>query len=625
MAADSAANDVGTWTLRIQSLEELNTSWKGYGLSIFQRGAAESDALRIAANTELVAAGRREVSGQTRDFAKLDPEQKLAQLGSLVKGYQTYVDEVTRALKHAESAHKNVHSYLKQLSDPYPVLERFLRHKAALLSLLKGSDSADSLRKQLRDREAELAELTNQEVTIRHLREQIAELELQATVDEGQQEANASAEVAQVLRQWQERENAVQKELAMMSQECRRVQLFNNDLKAQLESTTEDLQTARIHADKAADEAAHEIEELRIALGTAQHDRERMHEQLVALQQQLPSSRSPGRQRAAGDETPPRPSHDEVTPPHQRIGGPPAAPSAAAAAAFNHPDAASLQARINTLTTDLKIANTAREATQQQLATALITIDGLNKSIDNAERRLDGAAADHQRALSVLEAELHGARAEIAALRQRLGESDARNAELRTMVVDLQSDLSAAERLHANATAPKEKVAKPFDLGTVVVNVDGPPATGDAPSRDRRSVETDEHSHGGSNDGGESERVAALIAQRDNLRRRLHALEDVGVTEVKELRAQLETLKRENQEMQNTLNGARRDPLADEIQPAPRHAPSLFGLAQQSAVDRAASIVSHLVLSSRQSRRAFAAYQLVLHVVLVLLLAYYIL
>mmetsp|Transcript_7593 Transcript_7593/g.23684 ORF Transcript_7593/g.23684 Transcript_7593/m.23684 type:complete len:624 (-) Transcript_7593:71-1942(-) len=610
---------------RFEAVEALAAAWKNTGLAVFQKGAAESDALRIAANAELVSAGRREVSGKTREFAKLEPEQKLAELGSLVKSYQAYVDEITRALRHAESAHRNTHQFLKQLQDPYPTLEKFLRCKSSIVSLANAATSTSSLRAQLREREAELGELRNQEVTIRQLREEIAQLELSAATNDRQAASDASAETQQLLQQWQERENAVQMELAQLSQECRKHQLLAADLKQELSTAQDDLRSVRAQVDREADEHQTELTELRIQLGVAEHDRAKLNEHIAGLEQQLQAGRTPA---SAVRQRPPRSparqdNGDDTTPQGQVMARPRADDEGDQQQQPKRPAEAPPE--------ELLAVTKARDEAMVKLAQAEAQIADLRQAAEAAEKRRVQSAEEHQRATAALEGTVAGLRSELAAGKSQLAEAADRERSLRATVVDLQADLSTAER---KLTAAASSSSSAGQTGTAAsppsVATAGSAATFDLQAIVQQSTASNPVSANGRGTpvGGASsdaEVIATLKQQREGLRRRIRALEEVGLAEVKSMRAEIDTLRRENADLLGQLNGSTRDPLAEDAEPAPRHPPSLFGLARQSAVDRAAHVVSHLVLSSRQSRRAFAAYQLVLHVVLVLFAAYYIL
>ncbi|KAB8976007.1 hypothetical protein FH972_026885 [Carpinus fangiana] len=66
---------------------------------------------------------RKELAQKTKDFRKLDEDSKLAEIKSLLKSYQGYIDLVSNQNKTVSSSFLNFYSSLSEAPDPYPLLE----------------------------------------------------------------------------------------------------------------------------------------------------------------------------------------------------------------------------------------------------------------------------------------------------------------------------------------------------------------------------------------------------------------------------------------------------------------------------------------------------------------------
>lgn len=76
----------------------------------------------VEAQTDSVAT-RKELASKTRDFKKLEDEDKLEGIKTLLKAYQGEIDRLTQRARSSETAFLNVYKLLAEAPDPRPLLE----------------------------------------------------------------------------------------------------------------------------------------------------------------------------------------------------------------------------------------------------------------------------------------------------------------------------------------------------------------------------------------------------------------------------------------------------------------------------------------------------------------------
>ncbi|KAG5355236.1 Protein CASP [Yarrowia sp. E02] len=76
----------------------------------------------VEAQTDSVAS-RKELASKTRDFKKLENDDKLEGIKTLLKAYQGEIDRLTQRARNSETAFLNVYKLLAEAPDPRPLLE----------------------------------------------------------------------------------------------------------------------------------------------------------------------------------------------------------------------------------------------------------------------------------------------------------------------------------------------------------------------------------------------------------------------------------------------------------------------------------------------------------------------
>ncbi|ROT40131.1 Golgi membrane protein [Sodiomyces alkalinus F11] len=82
---------------------------------------------------------RKDLAQKTKAFRKLDDDSKLAEVKGLLKAYQTFIDLLTNHSKSVNSAFLKVYTSLSEAPDPYPLLE------ASVDSMLASEDAMPKL------------------------------------------------------------------------------------------------------------------------------------------------------------------------------------------------------------------------------------------------------------------------------------------------------------------------------------------------------------------------------------------------------------------------------------------------------------------------------------------------
>lgn len=187
-------------------LQSMCQYWKEFDLQDLQRGL-DTTATDLANRQDESDASRKRLVEQSRDFKKNTPEDIRKIVAPLLKSFQSEVDSLSKRSKASEAAFLTVYKKIIDLPDPVPVLEHAiqLQKKAQRVSDLEIENK--QLRETLDEYNHEFAEVKNQEVTIKQLRDKLKELEdkIEATA-----EARAKEKERELYRGFGEKERQLQ-------------------------------------------------------------------------------------------------------------------------------------------------------------------------------------------------------------------------------------------------------------------------------------------------------------------------------------------------------------------------------------------------------------------------------
>uniref|UniRef100_A0AAR2JE47 Protein CASP n=1 Tax=Pygocentrus nattereri TaxID=42514 RepID=A0AAR2JE47_PYGNA len=208
---------------------------------------------------------RKKLIDQSREFKKNTPEDLRKQAAPLLKSFQAEIDALSKRSKEAEAAFLNVYKKLIDVPDPVPVLELGQQLQLKVQRMHDIETENQKLRETLEDYNKEFAEVKNQEVTIKALKEKIREYEQTL---KNQAENLAQEKEQQLHNDYAEKERKLQE-----SQESMASRLEEAEHKAQNLQTGKSSGVARLFhlfmSTQRAETAEREAEALREQLTSA--------------------------------------------------------------------------------------------------------------------------------------------------------------------------------------------------------------------------------------------------------------------------------------------------------------------------------------------------------------------
>ncbi|XP_061072243.1 cut-like homeobox 1b [Conger conger] len=260
--------------------------WKRFDLQQLQR-ELDTTATVLANRQDESEQSRKTLIEQSREFKKNTPEDLRKQVAPLLKGFQAEIDALSKRSKEAEAAFLNVYKRLIDVPDPAPVLDVVQQLQLKLQRMHDIETENQKLRETLEEYNKEFAEVKNQEVTIKALKEKIREYEqslksqAQNLVQEKQQQLHS--DYAEKERKLQESKDSLSSKLdeadhkaqsLQTALEATQAELFDLKTKYDEESTAkadeiEMVMTDLERANQRADSAEREAESLRDQLTSA--------------------------------------------------------------------------------------------------------------------------------------------------------------------------------------------------------------------------------------------------------------------------------------------------------------------------------------------------------------------
>ncbi|KAK9471968.1 CASP C terminal-domain-containing protein [Dipodascopsis tothii] len=129
--------------------EQALQVWSNIGFSNLQR-ELDTQTEEIFETQKLSMVSRKDLASKTKEFRRLGDEEKLVEIKSLLKAYQTEIDNLTKRGKFAETAFLNVYRALGEAPDPYPLLEATLDAMAKSEEVGRLTAEVGKLRRELR-------------------------------------------------------------------------------------------------------------------------------------------------------------------------------------------------------------------------------------------------------------------------------------------------------------------------------------------------------------------------------------------------------------------------------------------------------------------------------------------
>ncbi|XP_053562236.1 protein CASP isoform X4 [Bombina bombina] len=150
--------------------------WKRFDLQQLQR-ELDTTATVLANRQDESEQSRKKLIDQSREFKKNTPEDLRKQVAPLLKSFQAEIDALSKRSKESEAAFLNVYKRLIDVPDPVPALDLGQQLQLKVQRMHDIETENQKLRETLDEYNKEFADVKNQEVTIKALKEKIREYE----------------------------------------------------------------------------------------------------------------------------------------------------------------------------------------------------------------------------------------------------------------------------------------------------------------------------------------------------------------------------------------------------------------------------------------------------------------
>ncbi|KAJ7268741.1 CASP C terminal-domain-containing protein [Mycena haematopus] len=212
-------------------------TWKEINLSELQK-TLDAQGIQLVDNQKESVVGRKGLADKTKEFKKLPESDKVEAFKGLLKAYQTEIDSLTKRSKASENAFLNVYKVLAEAPDPYPLLE------AAVDQTVKVAEARDleAELKRLREENVDLRKRVNDfaaiETTKKKAESKVEQLELKMEemilekVAQKENELNATYD--EKMRNYEEREQDLQRQVTLTKNQLRDLRLSNDSNQAKL-------------------------------------------------------------------------------------------------------------------------------------------------------------------------------------------------------------------------------------------------------------------------------------------------------------------------------------------------------------------------------------------------------
>ncbi|KAM9318304.1 cut-like homeobox 1b [Pholidichthys leucotaenia] len=257
--------------------------WKRFDLQQLQK-ELDVTATQLANRQDESEQSRKKLIDLSREFKKNTPEDLRKQVAPLLKSFQGEIDALSKRSKEAEAAFLNVYKKIIDVPDPLPVLELAQQLQLKLQRMHDIETENTKLRETLEDYNKEFAEVKNQEVTIKALKEKIREYEQSL---KNQAENLAQEKELQLHNDYAEKERKLQESQDSMSSRLEEAEHKAQSLQTALEATQAELFDLKTKYDEESTAKADEIEMVMTDLERANQRAEAAQREAEALREQL--------------------------------------------------------------------------------------------------------------------------------------------------------------------------------------------------------------------------------------------------------------------------------------------------------------------------------------------------
>ncbi|KAG2153772.1 CASP C terminal-domain-containing protein [Suillus bovinus] len=201
-------------------------TWKDIKLQELQK-TLDAQGIEIVDNQKESILGRKQLADRTKEFKKIPDDEKLNSFKGLLKAYQTEIDNLTKRSKVSENAFLNVYKVLAEAPDPYPLLE------AAVDQTVKATE-AHALEAEVSRLRAENTELRQSSSAFDASKRRVEQLETRMDELVAQKESEINAAYDERMRNYEEREQDLHRQVALYRDQVRDLRLSNESNQAKL-------------------------------------------------------------------------------------------------------------------------------------------------------------------------------------------------------------------------------------------------------------------------------------------------------------------------------------------------------------------------------------------------------
>ncbi|XP_049759514.1 homeobox protein cut-like 1 isoform X8 [Elephas maximus indicus] len=260
--------------------------WKRFDLQQLQR-ELDATATVLANRQDESEQSRKRLIEQSREFKKNTPEDLRKQVAPLLKSFQGEIDALSKRSKEAEAAFLNVYKRLIDVPDPVPALDLGQQLQLKVQRMHDIETENQKLRETLEEYNKEFAEVKNQEVTIKALKEKIREYEQTL---KNQAETIALEKEQKLQNDFAEKERKLQETQMSTTSKLEEAEHKVQTLQTALEKTRTELFDLKTKYDEETTAKADEIEMIMTDLERANQRAEVAQREAETLREQLSSA-----------------------------------------------------------------------------------------------------------------------------------------------------------------------------------------------------------------------------------------------------------------------------------------------------------------------------------------------
>ncbi|KAF9051170.1 hypothetical protein BDZ89DRAFT_1154075 [Hymenopellis radicata] len=212
-------------------------TWRDVNLTDLQK-TLDAQGVEVIDNQKANLVGRKGLSEQTKEFKRLSDDDKVPAIKGLLKAYQTEIDALTKRSRMAENAFLDLYKVLAEAPDPYPLLEAAVDQTVKIAEARDLEQELQRYREENAELKKRVSETSNIEAAKKKVDSKLEQLEakmedmINDRVSQKENELNATYD--ERLRNYEEREQGLQRQVSLTKSQLRELRMSNEDSQAKL-------------------------------------------------------------------------------------------------------------------------------------------------------------------------------------------------------------------------------------------------------------------------------------------------------------------------------------------------------------------------------------------------------